>query len=159
MKTIIAFADIHGNIFNLMKLIPLIERADYAVFAGDGFSSLEVLPNTVAKKLTAVKGNCDLFCPLPAEAVLDVGGVRFFICHGNEYGAKTGNYERIAEAAKKAGARVALFGHTHKFAQQTVAGVLCINVGAVGTTRTESGGCFVKITVDGNKINVYNLSI
>ena len=159
MKTIIAFADIHGNIFNLMKLIPLIERADLAIFAGDGYSSLEVLPSTVARKLVAVKGNCDMFCPLPSQAEAEVNGVKIFVTHGHNYDVKGGDFGAIASAAKKNGASVALFGHSHKFAQADVNGVMCINIGALGTSRTENGGKYVKIVIDGGAVNVYNLSI
>ena len=158
MKSIIAFADVHGNIFNLMKLIPLIERADVAVFAGDGFSSLEVLPSAAARKLVAVKGNCDMFCALPTEAVIEVGGVKIFVCHGHEYGVKSGDFSRVAEAAKRNGASIALFGHTHKYRRETVNGVDCVNLGTIGTSRTDKGGVYVKITVDGGVVSVYNLS-
>ena len=111
---IIAFSDVHGDIHSLQKLEAIILAADKAIFLGDGVNSLEILDDQITGKLIAVKGNCDLFCPLPIEQVLEFNGKNILITHGHAYSVKS-DLKKIAARVKELGADLALFGHTHVF--------------------------------------------
>ncbi|MDR0975510.1 MAG: metallophosphoesterase [Christensenellaceae bacterium] len=144
---IIAFSDIHGNASALIDLIPYIERADKAIFLGDGIQSLEMLPPSCVKKIIAVRGNNDFFAPLPLELTIELGGVKFFLTHGNKYGVKS-ELDTILAETKERGCDACLFGHTHTFFDGEVDGVRLINVGAVCNKKPE----FVKIEIANRKI-------
>jgi len=151
--TIIAFGDIHGNFQNLVTLGDIIERADVAVFLGDGESALEVLPYSVNKKLFAVCGNTDMFSRLPTEMVIEVGGKKIFIAHGHTYSVKN-TLDRITRAAKENEADIALFGHTHEWNQEERDGVTLVNVPPLGTSRTNDGNSYVKIQIVGGLVKI-----
>lgn len=59
-----------------------------------------------------VPGNCDYAPTVPQSLTLELDGVRIFVTHGHLYGRQARS-DRACGAAKDAGARLALFGHTH----------------------------------------------
>ena len=67
------------------------------------------------KAFVAVHGNCDgpFSGGLRDEEILDLEGHRILLCHGHRYGVKGGLGHLIA-SAKRQGADIALFGHTHE---------------------------------------------
>jgi len=144
MTKLIAFADIHGHVHNLQKLIPVIEQADYGLFLGDGISCLETLPDHLNKKLRVVKGNCDFFMRVPDEQFLEIEGKKIFITHGHNYGVKRSNSE-----IKKIDADLILYGHMHEY---QVDGHV-IGVPPLGDSRTTQGGSYLEILIDGDNIN------
>ena len=154
---VIAFCDIHGHVHNLMKLVPIMERADVALFLGDGEAALETLPHHILKKLFAVGGNVDLFTRLPNEMVLEIGGVKFFATHGHMYGVKSG-FDRIFHVAKENDARVVLWGHRHESYRETRDGIQMIGVPPLGETRTREGSSYVEIILDSQKALVTSIA-
>ena len=151
MTKIIAFADIHGNSHNLVELIPMIEKADVALFLGDGIGTLEVLPNNVNKKIFAVRGNCDFFCnSVPTEMLLEIEDKKVLISHGHIYGVKDG-IDRIWHAAGEHEADIVLYGHAHVFRDNTRSGVRLVAVSPIGTTRTGEGGSYVELMLEKGK--------
>ncbi|NPA85023.1 MAG: metallophosphoesterase [Crenarchaeota archaeon] len=111
----------------------LAEQApfDLVLYAGDltGPEVLEWLKSLGEVK--AVKGNMD-YLPLPAEAVVDIEGVRALLIHGHQVRPR-GNLRALAEIAVERGARVAIHGHLHKplIARE---GVLHLNPGSLTGT-------------------------
>jgi len=156
--TIIAFCDIHGHIDNLQRLIPTIEKADMAIFLGDGEGALETLPNQIYKKLIAVGGNSDLFSALPSEMLIEIAGKKFFITHGHGYGVKNG-YDRIAIAARDYKADVTLWGHRHESHKEVRDGRLLVGVPPLGTTRTQEGNSYLEIKIVDGKVTTENRTV
>ncbi|MCL2846104.1 MAG: YfcE family phosphodiesterase [Firmicutes bacterium] len=150
---IIVFTDVHGHTHNLLDLVPCIERADFAFFLGDGMACLEVLPSNLNRKLTVVRGNCDFAPALPKELVVEIGEFKFLLTHGHAYNVKSTRSE-IEQRAAELGVDVALFGHTHQYAEWRHGKALIINVPPLGDSRTKQGGSYLEITIDGpNKIS------
>ncbi len=85
---------------------------DAVFFLGDGIDDAEKLILPEGKSLIAVRGNCDYRSEAPKAAITDVGGYVFFLCHGHEFGVKSG-LSALERRARKEGADAALFGHTH----------------------------------------------
>lgn len=151
MTKVLAFSDIHGNTHNLMQLVPHLEACDKVIFLGDGISSLEMLPKKLHKKIVAVKGNGDFFCPLPAEQTIEIDGVRVFMTHGHNYGVKGGT-DAIKRRIVECGADLGLYGHTHSFNKERSGKSWAVNVGSLGTSRTPNGGTYVEIIIDAGSI-------
>ena len=111
---IVVFSDSHGDIFQAIEVVRRNEREKIFVFLGDGADELETLREMYPhKEFIGVRGNCDFFCHLPDEYMMDSGGVKLLCTHGHLYSVKYST-EKLGESARKKGATVSLYGHTHK---------------------------------------------
>ena len=111
---IVVFSDSHGDIFQAIEVVRRNEKEKTFIFLGDGADDLETLKEMYPhKEFIGVRGNCDFFCHLPDEHTMDVGGTKILCTHGHLHGVKYSS-EKLAEAARKKGVTVALYGHTHK---------------------------------------------
>lgn len=128
---ILVFSDSHGFTAKMIDVITE-QTPDYVVFLGDVHSDCNVLSRyfpTLA--ICEVCGNNDWNCDVQSETAVSFGGVRFFITHGHKYGVRSGLLS-MAAAAKRNNCSVALYGHTHVQAEDTVSDILCLNPGSVG---------------------------
>ena len=114
---ILILSDAHGETRKIERAIRLHPDAELILYLGDGSRGacdvFAKLPQTVAA--VAVHGNCDgpFSGGLRDEEILDIEGRRILLCHGHRYGVK-GGLGGLVAAAKRRGADVALFGHTHE---------------------------------------------
>ena len=128
MKLLIA-SDTHHCIGNLYEAIER-EMPDTVIHLGDYQSDAEDLACVFPRvAFCTVPGNCDHDWVSETEKLLDFGGVRIFMTHGHRYGVKSG-CDALFSAAKRAGAQLALFGHTHCAYHETRDGVTLLNPGA-----------------------------
>jgi putative phosphoesterase len=84
--------------------------------------------------VTAVSGNTDggdLRACLPEVATLEIAALRVVVVHGHQLGSPTPAGLRIAHAT----ADIVVFGHTHRPANERVAGALFVNPGSAGAPR------------------------
>lgn len=109
---IIVVSDTHGRSFLLSKIMALHPEAEVFIHLGDGGAEV---PGVGAAhpglRVYALKGNCDS-APLPDRLLITEGEKRIFAAHGHKLFVKSGT-EKLTEEARKAGADIALFGHTH----------------------------------------------
>ena len=70
----------------------------------------------------------------PDDTVVEVGGVKIFFCHGHTrmVGSGTGLLE---QAAREAGCKIALFGHTHVSCCRYQEGLYVMNPGSPAQPR------------------------
>lgn len=114
---ILILSDAHNENRRIERAIRLHPDAEVVLYLGDGArGACEVfaaLPKSTAA--VAVRGNCDwpFSGGLRDEEILDLEGRRILLCHGHRYGVKGGLGALIA-SAKRQGADIALFGHTHE---------------------------------------------
>lgn len=173
MKWLIA-SDIHGSAENTEKLMAAFrrEKADRMLLLGDILyhgprnnlpaeyepKSVISMLNSMADKITCVRGNCDsevdqmvLDFPIMAEsAVIDLGDRLLFATHGHIY-------NREKPPAIHAG-DILLSGHTHIPTHDTEAGIFFFNPGSVSIPKggschgymTLCGRTFEWKTLDGN---------
>lgn len=130
MTTFVVLSDSHGRRKGLEKLMPLFSENDYIVHLGDGSGDMRETVKTFPLKTYVCKGNCDLSYG-QEEFVIHAEGCSVFCCHGHKYGVKSG-LARLAARAKELDCEIALYGHTHVAATETVDGVLCVNPGSAG---------------------------
>lgn len=144
---ILVFSDSHSRADCLRRAIA-VHRADTDLicFLGDGVRDItEVSADFPAIPIVIVQGNCDgalamSACGIDAaeEEIRTLDGVRILMMHGHTAGVKYGTEDLLCRAAK-AGAAIALFGHTHTPCNTSVRApfgpnerILLFNPGSIG---------------------------
>ena len=108
-------------------------RPDAVIHCGDGSRDTQaVIREFPELPVYQVGGNCDFDPTLPLTLTVELSGVRILIAHGHSYGVRYGDLDRLAYAAEEAGARIALYGHTHRAKVDTVGAVTVLNPGSAG---------------------------
>lgn len=111
---ILVFSDSHGSEKTLETAMLQHRDAELIIHLGDGERDLEGLGYAVAgRRVVQVCGNCDFYSLLPNNEIVFAGGVKIFCSHGHTELVKHGT-QSFVEKAKSAGARIALYGHTHQ---------------------------------------------
>ncbi len=110
---ILVVSDAHGRLDLLIKAYE-IEHPDVVIFGGDGSKDLDELSYIYDNsKYYIVRGNCDYFDRSKMDKLeIELSGKLVFLTHGHLYRVKD-NYWYIREEAKKRGAKICIFGHTH----------------------------------------------
>ena len=131
MKLLI-FSDSHGNTANMADAVRL-ERPDQVLHLGDLVGDLRALEEQFPQLPVAyVPGNCDGRRPdLPEERCFTLEGCKILMMHGHTYHVKLGMGAAVA-AARKAGANLLCFGHTHEAYCQYERGLWIVNPGSAG---------------------------
>ncbi len=110
MTTVLIFSDTHGMPVP-RRVSSVAEESDAVIFLGDGITGLGDL--MFKKNLHMVLGNGDYPYPgIRTEEVVELDGVKMFICHGHTYRVKY-DLLPLALRAKELGCAYAFYGHTH----------------------------------------------
>lgn len=134
---ILVLSDSHGRLGLMMDAMEK-ERPQRVFFLGDNYRDGQALADAYPDvPVDLVQGNCD-FGAGPDELLVEVEGVRFLITHGHRYYVKSGT-DRLAEAARRMGAKVACFGHTHEALNMPDRGVWLLNPGTAGGVHNRPG--------------------
>lgn len=148
MKTLVVISDTHGNAKGVSELMPLIAENDYVIHLGDGAADMREARGLYPEKVYACVGNCDYFSPLPEDGELEVERVKIYFCHGHRYGVKS-DLHSLALEAKRRGADIALYGHTHLPLISETEGVTLINPGSLRYGVGKGGSyCYLVINKD-----------
>ncbi len=149
MIKIVVVSDSHGNPKAIDKVFNTV-KFDYLIFLGDGLSDLGCYANL--ENVLKVRGNCDFFSRTDDYLIKQLGGLKFFCCHGDAYGVKRGT-QKIVSAGKLLNADVVIFGHTHKFSYDIVEGMHVINCPSLNDSRGQEGQ-YLTLEVEDKKIFV-----
>ena len=129
------FSDSHGDHDALDALLEQMGYLDAACFLGDVARDAEHLGDRLLEMphhptLYAVRGNNDYysFCTLPWERLIELDGVKIHMEHGH----RCQSLDVLSYKAEACGAKVALFGHTHRMFCEEVGGVFLLNPGSAG---------------------------
>ncbi len=147
MTTVLVFSDTHG--------MPVPERvssvaneSDEVIFLGDGIAGLGDL--LFKKNLHMVLGNGDYpYHGINTEQVLEIEGVKIFICHGNTYRVKY-DLLPLALRAKELGCSYAFYGHTHTAQTDEYDGVTLICPGSPTCPHGSSASYVYAVAHDGD---------
>lgn len=137
MKSFIIVSDSHRNRAALDNLDGVFAECDYIVHLGDLSTDGGYTRNKYPDKTIVINGNCDLDKMGDDEKVVEVEGVKIFMCHGHTYGVKQALFH-LAEEAKAAGCSIALYGHTHCAKVDEIDGVKLINPGNLSRYSSNS---------------------
>lgn len=152
---ILVTSDTHGDAARLRRAVLAQPQAEAVIHLGDGAEDAEQVRRAfLSKPFYRVKGNCDWGCSLPAQGELDLEGVKIFYTHGHLYGVKHGD-ETLLEEARKRGAQVVLFGHTHQSRVDYQDGLHILNPGRLSGFEPSYG--YIDIIPQGVVLNVVKL--
>ena len=123
---LLVFSDTHRRSSGMLRILS-DSLPDVLIHLGDLTGDLDdvraVFPSL---RILSVPGNCDF---VPNEVLeTKIGGVRFFLCHGHQYGVKSG-LARLKAEAKRRDAKIVLFGHTHRACLEEEDGIVYLNPG------------------------------
>lgn len=132
---ILVLSDSHGRRVPLERAIEAQPQARAVFFLGDFVRDAEELPLLYPERtFYTARGNCDFASDLPETGCATVGGVKIFYTHGHTCGVKSGT-GGLEQAARRAGATIALYGHTHVAEIHYRDGLYLVNPGSVSQPR------------------------
>ncbi|MCL2557100.1 MAG: metallophosphoesterase [Treponema sp.] len=152
-ERLLVFSDSHGYAPALKLALAWARESgrspDAVAFLGDGLDDAESAEMADRRAGFScpwhkARGNNDFGFATRDSALFELGGSRFFACHGHRHSLYSG-LETLAAAARASGANVALFGHTHAPFAKTVDGILLLNPGSIGSPRSSAGATFALI--------------
>lgn len=133
---LLVLSDSHGRIERCVEVIER-ERPQMLLHLGDLVRDAERLSQLFPQiPLRAVRGNGDFSSGAPERSVVEVEGVKLFLCHGHTLGVRQGT-DLLLRTALARGVQMALFGHTHRGLCELREGVWILNPGSL----TEPRGC------------------
>lgn len=136
MKVLIV-SDTHGREQNLAEALEQTGPIDQLIHLGDVEGGAEHIRELAGDAPAAIiAGNNDFFCDLPNERIFTIGGHRIFMTHGHGYFVHSGTLYLKREARKK-GADIVMFGHTHKPYMEEDNELLVLNPGSLSLPRQE----------------------
>lgn len=145
---ILVFSDSHHARADMIHTVGA-QRPDLVIHLGDLMRDAEELGFAYPElPLVSVPGNCDGWTTEPAVRQFQAEGKSILLSHGHLWQVKQGYGPAIAQA-RKAGADILLFGHTHRAYCEKLEGLWVMNPGAsrssYGTILLENGRaeCFV----------------
>lgn len=145
---IVVLSDSHGNYPAALRAVEMIDGAEVIIHLGDFCDDALPLQAALSRTVIRVPGNCDFGASLPRELFIRFGDVPFLLCHGDAYGVK-GGLTRLSNHAKRIGAAVVLFGHTHVPLVRPLDGTLFVNPGAI--QKGNLSPTFALVTVENGR--------
>lgn len=133
-KKILIVSDTHGRNQNYLAVLDKVSPIDLVIHLGDIQGSEDYLEAMTPCRIEMVSGNNDFFCGLSKESIICIGKYTMMLTHGHRYGVSCGTGNLI-EAAKRNGADIVMFGHTHVPMIDRKDGVWLINPGSVSLPR------------------------
>ena len=149
MSTKIAvLSDTHGLL--RPEVLEKIAGCDAIIHGGD-INKPEIIDrlNEIAP-VYVVRGNNDKEWAenIPESLTFQIEECRFFVVHNKKFVPKS--LDDID---------VVIYGHSHKYSEQTINGILWLNPGSCGKRRFDQEITFAMMTVDGRKAEVEKIQI
>lgn len=148
---ILILSDSHSSLGFMRSSIEKLQP-DVIVHLGDHYDDGTVIAEENPRiRLYQVPGNCDRFLMSgwqPNIMCCSIGGLLCYMTHGHMHGVKSGE-SHLLSAAREAGAKIVMYGHTHEPVCRQDGDLLVINP---GSCRGYSGSvCLLEI--DNNEIS------
>lgn len=109
-------------------------HADLIIHLGDVMDDADVMEVMLDREVRRVPGNCDYTFGTPEEILLEVEGYKVLAVHGHAHGVKRGLNLLKGEARRK-GAKIALYGHTHVAKEEVIGEVHLFNPGSASLPK------------------------
>jgi len=144
MHTIGVVSDTHGML--RPEALRALEGAELIVHAGDVGSPLVLEGLSKVAPVVAVRGNTDCgawAAGLPLFEAVEVGGLSLYVLH---------NLAELDIDPAAGGFAAVVYGHSHRPAQESRAGVLYFNPGGAGARRFDLPASVGRLTVQDAKV-------
>lgn len=157
---ILVFSDTHRKTEPMAQIIRAnIGKVDLVIHLGDNYTDLaEIRDDFPQVAFLGVCGNCDLFVSsrYPVSDIVSLEGHKLFFTHGHKYDIRVADTV-LGFEAKKAGADIVLYGHTHVGACYEKNGLTFFNPGSLSEPRDGKKGSYGLITLSPEKCTFEHL--
>lgn len=133
MKILIV-SDTHGQHRNLEKILEKTGSIELLIHLGDTEGGEEEIERKAGCPVHIIRGNNDYFTDLPAEKEFTLEGCRIFLTHGHAYMVSMSDAQ-LKKEARKRGADIVMYGHTHQPALTFEDDLIILNPGSVTYPR------------------------
>lgn len=151
---LLVFSDTHRNTAAMRDILARERaRTDLVIHLGDCYTDLaEIRDEFPQIAFLGVRGNCDLFASAdyPEFNTVTLENQKIYFTHGHMYRVKYTD-ELLAAVAARAGASIALYGHTHRAALRTVGGITVFNPGSLSEPRGGESASYGEIRLENGK--------
>ena len=155
-------SDTHHNAERAAEVLVHIAPFDLLIHVGDGVNDLEALTKTNKFNAVGVTGNEDTGCDHPPEITLELSGLRCHVTHGHQFDlnayATSETWDKntgdLAQRGNSLGARMVIFGHTHRPHLSERNGVVLLNPGDLYPMAPRSHAGLILIEPDRFKVSV-----
>ena len=135
---ILVMADSHGRSDLVQKCIEQHPDTQAVLFLGDVLFDVKGMDKRFPdKQFHCVRGNCDFDSDVPLERLVTLQGTEILLTHGHAHGVNYG-LDALVGYARKKGAKIALFGHTHVPFNKYLDGIYVLNPGSLSRPRDGS---------------------
>ncbi len=133
---ILIVSDTHGRTGMFDLALQKAGKIDALFHLGDVEGSEGYIEAAAGCPVYLVAGNNDFYSELPYELLLRVGGHKILMTHGHTYYVSR-NRNRLKEAAKRRGADIVMYGHTHYPEIDYTDEIIALNPGSLTYPRQE----------------------
>lgn len=135
---VLVVSDTHRRNGNYFEVLERLGNLDMVIHCGDMEGSEYAISQGAECPVQMVLGNCDFFSALPKELFFSVGKYKVWVVHGHQYGVNMGK-QMLYQEAKKKGADIVFFGHTHHpLIDNSMGDVTLVNPGSISCPRQEN---------------------
>lgn len=140
-------SDTHGDKNALSRALEKLQDMDAWIHLGDVLADAGTLAEATKVPVYSVRGNCDYDTSCPEEQVIEIGGVRMFLCHGHRYGVR---YDRskLFYRAEELNCALVLYGHSHVSLIEASGAVLALNPGSPSLPREGRAPSCARIRIE-----------
>lgn len=153
-------SDTHGKL--PAEVFHVFDDVAAIVHCGD-VGGVHVLDELEALAPTlAVQGNTDMPLPgdrLPLSRVETVGDLTLAATHGHLLEDAASRPEALVEIFRSHGPDLICYGHSHRYAEEWVEGVLVLNPGAVHRPRDAGGPTVALVEIHGANLHVRRVEL
>lgn len=147
---LLVFSDTHRKTEPMANIIRQnVGKVDLVIHLGDNYTDLAAIRDDFPQvAFLGVCGNCDLFVSqnYPISDTVSLDGHKLFFTHGHRYNIRTSDTV-LGFEARKSGADIALYGHTHVGAYYEKNGMTFFNPGSLSEPRDGKPGSYGYITL------------
>lgn len=131
---ILIISDTHGRNRNYETVLNKVSPIDLVIHLGDFQGSEDYLDAITPCRLEMVSGNNDFLSAYKKDNIIHIGKYTVMLTHGHRYGVYYGA-GRLIDAAKRNGADIIMFGHTHVPTIDLSGSIWLINPGSLSLPR------------------------
>jgi uncharacterized protein len=149
---IVLISDTHGRNEVFSQLRERHPNANAYLHAGDSETDPINLDG-----FASVQGNNDFYSAHPDQLVVDLQGIRILMVHSHQYHASN-RIPGLVARAKKHGATLVFYGHTHVFQVDTVDNITLVNPGSLWRNRDFTPESYALITVMNQTLEIERIN-